>query len=71
MAKRQVKLLSPKEKGQRIVAAKPMRNALCHCGSGIKQKHCCGDETHYASANQLNKLFKNEDSNNPGESAGV
>ena len=33
--------------GKPFIAKKVSRNAKCECGSGKKQKHCCGDETKY------------------------
>ena len=36
-----------KGNGSPMRAKKPNRNAKCVCGSGKKQKHCCGDETQY------------------------
>ena len=36
-----------KGNGSPMRAKKPNRNAKCVCGSGKKQKHCCGDETKY------------------------
>lgn len=35
--------------GHPIVTSKPNRNAKCRCGSGKKQKNCCGDETKFYS----------------------
>jgi CDGSH-type Zn-finger protein len=36
-----------KGNGAPIVGVKIGRNALCKCGSGKKQKRCCGAETKY------------------------
>ena len=33
--------------GQPMKAKRYDRNALCECGSGKKQKKCCGTETKY------------------------
>jgi len=35
--------------GSPIVTQKPDRNAKCRCGSGMKQKKCCGDKTQFYS----------------------
>lgn len=35
--------------GHPIITSKPDRNAKCICGSGKKQKNCCGDETKFYS----------------------
>lgn len=44
--KRMVKLIGD---GSPIRAYKPDRNKICLCGSGKKQKKCCGDETRFYS----------------------
>ena len=36
-----------KGNGSPIVSFKKNRNALCSCGSGKKQKRCCGVETKF------------------------
>ncbi len=33
--------------GPPLLSVKYDRNALCHCGSGLKQKKCCGNSTKY------------------------
>lgn len=33
--------------GNPMTAEKVNRNAPCYCGSGKKQKRCCGDTTKY------------------------
>lgn len=33
--------------GKPFIAKTVNRNSLCSCGSGKKQKKCCGDETKY------------------------
>lgn len=45
--KRLVKVI--KGDGHPIVTSKPDRNSKCQCGSGKKQKHCCGDATKFYS----------------------
>jgi len=59
MKTRQVTVINPKEKGQRIVTLKPARNAKCQCGSGKKQKNCCGSETRFFSIPQVGKAQLN------------
>lgn len=38
-------IFSPKNPSEIIVSEKYQRNAPCQCGSGKKQKKCCGDTT--------------------------
>lgn len=38
-----------------IVTNKPDRNAKCKCGSGKKQKYCCGDRTTFYSTKPKEK----------------
>lgn len=45
--KRLIKVI--KGYGHPIVTSKPDRNSKCQCGSGKKQKHCCGDDTKFYS----------------------
>ena len=59
MKTRKVIVINPKEKGERIVTLKPSRNAKCQCGSGKKQKNCCGDETRFYSIPQVGKAQLN------------
>lgn len=33
--------------GSPMISHKPQRNLLCSCGSGKKQKRCCGIETKF------------------------
>ncbi len=45
------RILSPKSARCPIFRTddKLTRNAKCQCGSGLKQKNCCGDKPKYAS----------------------
>lgn len=36
-----------KGNGSPMIAEKVSRNSTCKCGSGKKQKNCCGTETKY------------------------
>lgn len=47
MTKRKVTIIEPRYQGSPIISNKPFRNTPCQCGSGKKQKHCCGDKTKY------------------------
>ena len=57
--KRLVTLNSPKEKGERIITLKSGRNNPCSCGSGKKQKNCCGEIVRHYSLPQLTKSQSN------------
>ena len=59
MKTRQVTLISPKEKGQRIITLKSGRNNQCLCGYGKKQKHCCGEIVRHYSLPQLTNAQSN------------
>lgn len=39
--------------GAPMVSVKQGRNQPCSCGSGKKQKHCCGTKTEYYSTKPL------------------
>ena len=59
MKSRQVTVINPKEKGERIVTLKTTRNDKCQCGSGKKQKNCCGSDTRFYSIPQVGKAQLN------------
>jgi len=42
--------------GSPILSVKPDRNALCQCGSGKKQKKCCGVETKFYNSKEDKSL---------------
>lgn len=47
--------------GHPITTAKPDRNAKCKCGSGKKQKNCCGVSTGFFSTKPKDKpMFKTD-----------
>lgn len=48
--------------GWPIVTTKHDRNAPCSCGSGKKQKHCCGNKTAFYSSKKIKeaRLEENE-----------
>lgn len=37
--------------GKPFITRTPSRNAKCECGSGKKQKHCCGCEKQFYTKN--------------------
>lgn len=39
--------------GSPIITTKPYRNVPCRCGSGKKQKNCCGDVTSFYSSKKV------------------
>jgi len=41
---RKVQLFKPEQAHKPMKSAKTQRNWKCYCGSGKKQKHCCGDK---------------------------
>lgn len=43
--------------GHPIVTSKPDRNSKCRCGSGKKQKYCCGDKTKFYSTKPKDKIM--------------
>lgn len=46
--------------GSPIVSLKYNRNAPCKCGSGKKQKHCCGDKTSFHSLGKIREKLKQQ-----------
>lgn len=49
--------------GSPMVAIKPERNQKCTCGSGKKQKNCCGIKTKYYSTKPLMPFKKAPETN--------
>lgn len=45
--------------GSPMLAAKVNRNQPCRCGSGKKQKQCCGTSTKYFYSKKNEELVKN------------
>lgn len=61
MSERKVLLISPSEAKSPLMSRKLHRNAKCVCGSGKKQKQCCGSETRYYSLNpKLPKVLNHD-----------
>lgn len=54
--KRQVQHLSPINKGDQFKSFKTRPNNPCLCGSGRKQKKCCGDGSKLMSTNHKNTV---------------
>jgi len=50
--KRQVQFISPISKGDQFKSFKTRPNNPCLCGSGRKQKKCCGDGSKLMSTNK-------------------